>query len=1010
MDIVFGVPLLSRPDAFRESLGLFMEICPNRIKVDARDTFADTLAKARAEATLVRPHRQLSLTARQSRYETLLNFHPPSPIDFAGMPVCYELTTPLNLMVNGDEEGDNSSWETRESLTVQIHQHGEGRYAVGFDANAGVFDEPLLERALTHFITLVERCVAEPSTVVGSVDLLTFAERAALRLDAEVESTIDPATVAALVERVAATSPDRVALRHAGVTWTYTELMQRVHGLAAWFTAAGATEGCHIGVCVERSPDLVACLLAVMRVGAAYIPLDPSHPADRIELILEDSKPKLIVTDATGSVALGAAVDGAIRIDRDVPPTTPSTTPDRSQSTGIAYVIFTSGSTGRPKGVRVLHHGVSTFLIAMAERPGVSQDDCLLAVTTIAFDIAVLELFLPLIVSGTVVLAARADAMNPEAIESLLDEHDVTMMQATPATWHMLLQNSWVGRHSMTALVGGEALSPDLAEELLPRVRELWNMYGPTETTVWSTCCAVRRGVRPISIGTAIRGTRTYVLNDVGTPTPLGVAGELCIAGDGVAAGYHERPDLTADRFVPDPFVSTACARMYRTGDLVRVQDSGALTYIGRRDFQVKIRGYRIELGEIEAVLEGHPQVGQAVAVVRDAGQTSATLVAYVRPADADVDTVAIDAYLRGRLPAYMVPSRIAVINEFQLTPSGKVDRKRLPEIEEAAEGDCEQTWEPRNEFERSLRRHWHSVLGHRSFGPEDSFFEVGGHSLLALDLIHKLQDELGLNIDVGAVFRFPTLREQAQLATTGGASAESTVVPLQSSGAGAPIYGICGIHLYGELAKRLRPRRRFYGVYVPGEQFISAGVLRLQEISGQQLAAEYLRRIREHCPDGPFHLLGFCFGGMIAFEIARQAVREGLVVESVTLVDTALWTNLRRRQLKRIWNLLTRSRATGGVTAGEPVEAAAAPVDDRPVRLLERARTFVPSGRFDGRCILVRADDPCILETWKVTRLLGWEPFMGADSVVIPVTGEHAAILQPPIVDRIAAQLGKLL
>ncbi len=416
-----------------------------------------------------------------------------------------------------------------------------------------------------------------------------------------------------LVEVQVQRTPDRVALDFEGQQLTYGELDVRANQLAHALVSRGAGPGVLVGVCMDRSIEMVVAILAILKAGAAYVPLDPTYPSDRLGFMLNDSGARVLLTQEHLAARIPAGSAVFLRVDgADAPEITAASAAPLARSgtaDTVAYVIYTSGSTGRPKGVEVLHRGVVNFLCSMQREPGLAPSDVLLSVTTLSFDIAGLELFLPLMVGARVVIAPRHIAIDGIALSRALESSGITVMQATPATWRMLVDAGWLGNKALKILCGGEALPRPLADALLGRVAEVWNLYGPTETTIWSTLHRVGPHTGPVPIGRPISNTRVYVLDRLGHPVPIGVVGELYIAGEGVARGYLNRPELTAERFLPDPFTGDAGARMYRTGDLVRYSEDGSLEFLGRTDHQVKVRGYRIELGEIEAALGRFPGI-----------------------------------------------------------------------------------------------------------------------------------------------------------------------------------------------------------------------------------------------------------------------------------------------------------------------------------------------------------------------------------------------------------------
>jgi amino acid adenylation domain-containing protein len=570
------------------------------------------------------------------------------------------------------------------------------------------------------------------------------------------------------VSRQAAATPDSVALVTQGTSLTYAALESRANRFAHTLLARGVGAGALVGVCLSRVPDLIPALLGILKTGAAYVPLDPGFPKDRLHYMAEDAGVRLVITDAVNADRSGVERERQLRIDDDAD--TLSAAPDRAvpahagwPEDAPAYVIYTSGSTGKPKGVVLPQKAVCNFLASMRQEPGLKVADRLLAVTTLSFDIAVLELFLPLVTGACVVLAEREDAMDGEALIRLLAAQRINVMQATPTTWHLLLDAGWQASAGFRALCGGEPLPPSLAERLLDAGVELWNLYGPTETTVWSTLCRITDPKQRITIGRPIANTQVWVVDEHLRPCAIGQEGELCIGGAGVASGYFNRPELTAEKFVPNPFDTAPGSRLYRTGDLARWREDGALEHLGRLDFQVKIRGYRIELGEIEARLANLPGIARTVVVAREDSPGDVRLVGYAVPhAGNTPDPTHLREALRSGLPDYMLPQQIVLLDALPLLPNGKVDRKSLPIPVEAAGVPPQDFLPPTNELESQLAAAMASVLKLPAVGIDDDFFSLGGHSLLAARLVGQINRELGLQLALRTLFESPTVEKLA--------------------------------------------------------------------------------------------------------------------------------------------------------------------------------------------------------------------------------------------------------
>lgn len=570
------------------------------------------------------------------------------------------------------------------------------------------------------------------------------------------------------------TTPDAVAVTGPGGTLTYRELYRRVDDLAAVLRGQGVGPEVPVGLCMERTTGMVVAVLAVWAAQGAYVPLDPAFPEERLRLMREDAGIGLVLTQSGVDPRLLADVprtllltsDGAVSSASRLAPGDAAAPAHRRDipggpEGGLAYVIYTSGSTGRPKGVEVPRRAVRNLLGAFSGRLGLTPQDRWLAVTTLSFDISVLELLLPLACGARIVVASAREAADGAALRALAVAQGTTILQATPATWRILLEAGGVPETIRTRLCGGEALPRDLADALLAPGTSLWNVYGPTETTVWSTAGTVAPSPAGIGLGEPISETSLYVLGDDGLPVADGEAGQLHIGGDGVARGYRGMPALTAARFLPDPFANRPGARMYATGDLVRRAPDGRLEYLGRADGQVKIRGFRIELDEIETVLRSADQVRQAAVGACEGPDGLPALVAYVVPAAGSAPAglwEALRGRLRSSLPDYMVPAQLVTLDALPLTPNGKLDRAALP----APGGAPARTVPyraPSTAVEEEIAAIWAEVLGtDEPVGLDDDFFDLGGHSLMAAQIIARIQARFGVAVPLLVLFEDSTV------------------------------------------------------------------------------------------------------------------------------------------------------------------------------------------------------------------------------------------------------------
>ncbi|HUC32355.1 MAG TPA: amino acid adenylation domain-containing protein, partial [Ilumatobacteraceae bacterium] len=635
--------------------------------------------------------------------------------------------------------------------------HGDLKYS------SDIYDRDTIQAVLHRFIVLLESAVLDPGTPIEALEILPPAERTLLltewnRTDAPYPSDT---VFVRLFEQQVQRTPQAIAVSSGNARLTYRDLDIGANRLAHRLRELGVVSRSMVGVCLERTPDLLVALLAVQKAGGAYVPLDPSFPVERLRRMVSDSGAHLVVTTAS---APGELTDGLLRLDLDAERDrrdrfdglqAPSVDPGPDDP---AYVIYTSGSTGEPNGVAVSHGALVNFLWASRLAPGMSSSDVLGAVASMSFDISGFDFYLPLLVGARIALVDRTTAMDGAALAACFAREGVTTMVSTPSTWRLLLDAGWSGHAQFRALVGGERWSRDLADPLLDRVGELWNLYGPTETTIWSTAERIVKGDGPITIGRPIANTQMYVVDGRGEPVPAGVLGEICVGGAGVAIGYHRREALTAERFVADPFRGQG--RLYRTGDLGRWRSDGRLECVGRRDHQVKVRGHRIELGEIDAVLCRHDAVADAVVDAREAPNGDRSLVAYVvlRPG-ATLTCAHMAAHLRRSLPDYMVPGPLAILDALPLSPTGKVDRKALPD---PATAQADRPYEPpATATERLLSAVWADVLDLRRVGRSDQFFELGGHSILVVSMLQRL-GRVGVRVDVRTVFAHPVLADLA--------------------------------------------------------------------------------------------------------------------------------------------------------------------------------------------------------------------------------------------------------
>ncbi|MEU6994728.1 amino acid adenylation domain-containing protein, partial [Streptomyces sp. NPDC046465] len=801
----------------------------------------------------------------------------------------------------------------RTDLALSLaERHGEDGSAEGISGSltyrTDLFEQHTTAALVERLLRVLRTVAADPDRSLASVDVLSDDERH--RVLEEWNATaapLPPTTVPELFQAQAKATPDAIALIADGTPITYDELNTRANRLARLLTERGVGPEHIVALALPRSPELITALLAVLKAGAAYLPIDTTYPAERIHHTVQDAHPTLVLTHTTNPPALWPQNTPTLCLDDPtvraqtaaLDTTNPHTTPDPAHP---AYVIYTSGSTGTPKGVTIPHRALANFMDDMRGRVGVREGDRFLSVTTVAFDIAGLEIYLPLLCGAGVVLPGATVANEPLAMVQLIADAEVTVVQATPSLWRELAAASGgTGLGLRRVLVGGEAVSADLAETLRGLGESVTNVYGPTETTIWSTAAELVRaegGAAP-SIGRPIANTRVYVLDAALCPVAPGVPGELYVAGAGLARGYLNRPGLTAERFVADPYGPPG-SRMYRTGDLASWNSDGTLCYLGRTDDQVKLRGYRIELGEIEAALTACPGVSSAVALIREDRPGDRRLVGYVvtdadaaaeRAVDLDqmkLDQVQLDQVqkaLAARLPDHMVPTALVPLDALPLTPNGKLDRTALPAPDYA--GATGPTRAPSTPHERIIAGLFAEVLGLdvARVGSDTSFFALGGHSLLAMRLIGRIRAALGAQLRPRDFFEAPTVAGLAGR-LRGAAKAQGDVLlPLHLEGDRAPIFCVhpAGGHSWGyyHLKDHLPPGHPLYGLQA---RTLLQGAEPPATLSA--MAADYVEQLRSVQASGPYHLVGWSFGGLVAFEMATQLQEQGEEIALLALLD----------------------------------------------------------------------------------------------------------------------------
>ena len=891
-DIVMGSPTANRSRSELEPLiGFFVNTLVMRLAVVPDQGFAEFLGNARIIALEAFAHQEVPFEqlVEELRPQRNLSYSPLFQVMFS-MQNAPSVTPALDRLEI--TEIVSRQVVSKYDLTLAISDRN-GVLKTSFEYNADLFDRETVDRLGAHYANLLEAIADDPNQSVDRLPLLSVEEAACMAVEwnRTAAQFNGPLSLHGIFEAQARRTPGAIAVQFHQEKLTYRALDERADLLAAQLRAAGLRPGTLAALCVERSPDMLIGLLAILKTGSAYVPLDRNYPPERIRFVLDDARVRLLVTQSACLSELPAVDCAVFLLDRANNPASLIAEPVAANHQNIgtdplAYVIYTSGSTGKPKGVMVAHRAAANFLYAMRQTPGIRAEDILLAVTTISFDIALLELFLPLSAGARIIIADEAVTRDANELIKTIAAEQVTLMQATPATWNMLLATGWQGQSGLKILCGGEALSSGLARQLLDCCDELWNMYGPTETTVWSALQRVTEADllhATIPIGRPIANTRLMILDARMNLQPVGVTGELFIGGDGLASGYHDRPELTEERFLADPFVPGQ--RLYRTGDLARYLRDGRIEYLGRSDQQVKVRGFRIELGEVEYVLARQSGVVACAVVLDRDSAGDARLVAYY--AGEKLEANELRRAILAALPDYMVPSHFVSIQAMPLTPNGKIDRLALRLPDDARNQGLGERIGFRDNVELSLVHLWEEVLDLRPIGIRDDFFDLGGHSIIAVRLMAKIARRFGRNLPLASLFQSATVESMARLLRGDIKETEwASLVPIQTQGNKAPFFCAAGaggnVVYFHDLARAMGADRPFFGLQPPGLDGVTPTPSTVED-----LARHYIEAIKREGHEFPRILAGHSFGGLVAFEMARQLHDAGREPEVLVLLDT---------------------------------------------------------------------------------------------------------------------------
>jgi amino acid adenylation domain-containing protein len=966
----------------------------------------------------------------------------------------------------------------RLDLILEIRENPDNLLCI-FTYNRNLFKSQTIARLAGHWETLLRGIIANPEQKILDLPLLTAAEEKQILQtwnDTKTDNNPSHFCLHQLFEAQAQKTPEATALIFENQTLTYGELNNKANQLAAYLQELGVKPDVLVGICIERSIAMIIAILAVLKAGGAYVPLDPTYPVDRINYMLQDTQAGILLTQQSLNLDLDLAQQPitTIYLDKflynnnssDNCPLVSQVTPNH-----LAYVIYTSGSTGKPKGVQIEHRTAVNVLMAMIDgKPGITAQDRLLSVTTICFDISVVEIFMPLSVGGQLILANRQLTVDGQKLSQTLEKFDITLMQATPVTWQLLLAAGWQGSPKLKILSGGEPLSKELGERLLSKCSELWNVYGPTEATIWSSAYQVKSLKTPISIGKPLSNVKYYILDSHLRPLPVGVPGELYIGGDCLARGYLKRPELTAAKFIFIPpqsplnkvsrLEATAVGRgdrLYKTGDLARYLEDGTVDCLGRLDRQVKIRGFRVEIGEIETIILQYPDIKAAVVIDVDDVMGMKRLVAYLVIVGQAPVFKELRSFLQQQLPNYMIPSAFVTVDSLPQTLNGKIDRLALPPVDWSNLAVDDNYVPPRNSLEEKLVQIWENVLQFRPIGVTSNFKDLGGNSILAVSLIAEIEQTFQKTLTIEALSSLTTIERLAESLSLDKQEIDlpifSSISPTQSkllltivagrdgnrnrpnsmmvqvrNGIKAPLF-VCA-NAYEEialLAQHLDPQRSFY--------FLESGYFALEGTNQQiqELAAYHIQDILAVQPQAPYFLCGYSFGGILAWEIARQLETLGKPANMLFILDTpGLQPSYQLYQhldftCRTNWNRLTRlfgvskSFPTPNTKTNHNFEKLATPGRSRikPV-LFNTSNTSQPDSyvikpyHLPVSLFVTTETSYYSFFSQKLKLLLfprlGWQTSIAPQLEITKIQSDHFSLLQEPQVQALATKLDNCL
>ena len=895
-DLVVGVSVAGRgsPET-HDLIGFFANTLAVRTELSDDPSFRQLVRRSKQVCIGAYDHEDLpyELLVEVMNPERSLAYSPLFQVMFA-----YQNAPRQDLHLAG-LQASSFDIETRTSmfdLTLFVWERPDG-VLLTMEYSTDLFGRPAIQRLLQHFEVLLIGVIANPDAPVSRLPLLPQEERRTVVTDwNDFRRSYPDRRMHELFEEQVQRTPDQTALIFRGKALSFAELNRLSNQLARYLRQKGVSTERLVGLCMERSFEMVIALLGVLKAGGAYVPYDPDLPASRLNTMLEDSKPVCVITQQKFGASLSACPGPVIVLDSEIGGLAAQPSSNLNLSVGpkdAIYAIYTSGSTGLPKAAINTHEAVVNRILWMQDEYQLSPGDRVMQKTPYTFDVSVWEFFWPILCGAILVIAEPGGHRDPSYLANLIAQERITTIHFVPSMLREFLEAADPRQCASLKRVicSGEALPPDLRQKFYERLRsELHNLYGPTEAAVDVTYwdCSREAACASVPIGRPIANVSTYILDRHLEPVPIGVVGELYLGGIGVGRGYLNRPELTAERFIPDPFASDPSARLYRTGDRARFLPGGDIEYLGRNDNQVKLRGFRIELGEIESTILLHDQVRTAAVVVRQDQNGDKLLIGYVVRTGSALESQVLKAFLKERLPDYMVPAHFVFLDSLPMLSNGKLNRGALPAPENMEGVRGRALVAPRDPTEEKLVAIWEQLLNRRPVGVHDDYFDLGGHSLMAVRLFSEIKKAFGIELPLASLYQAPTIELLARLVSQGGRSdLRASLVPINRMGRKPPLYCVSGIGggvlVFRDLAVELGQDQPFYGLQPKSEGDRIVALTSIPEI-----ASHYIESIRESQPDGPYYLSGYSFGGLVAFEMARQLTSAGFAVPFLGLFDTS--------------------------------------------------------------------------------------------------------------------------